>query len=250
MNIYHLNCVVINAPAGGKAIGHCLLLEYSTGLVLVDAGIGVLDTLNPPGRLGQALIDMVGFRFDEQHTAYRQIEKLGFDPADVQHCVLTHLDPDHIGGLADFPNLKLHVSRKEYNDFYSGNPRYLTHQLAHGPVVHAYGSSKEQWYGLEASRVNVGFAANILLVPLPGHTEGHCGVAIEKEEGWLLHVGDAYYYRIELETDEHPVSQLAALRADHNGLRLQSLEQIKQLLRNHPEIEIISTHDPAEFPAL
>lgn len=126
----------------------------------------------------------------------------------------------------------------------------MPHQLAHWPVVHTYGGSQERWYGLEARRMNTGFKANILLVPLPGHTLGHCGVAIEKEDGWWLHVGDAYYYRIETETDEHPVSQLAAVRADNNELRLQSLEKIKQLMRRYPDIEIFSTHDPAELPAL
>jgi hypothetical protein len=29
------------------------------------------------------------------------------------------------------------------------------------------------------------------LVPLFGHTRGHCGVAIRNGSGWLFHVGDA-----------------------------------------------------------
>jgi len=33
---------------------------------------------------------------------------------------------------------------------------------------------------------------DVLLIPLPGHSRGHCGVAVKTGEGWLLHCGDAY----------------------------------------------------------
>ena len=44
----------------------------------------LLDTLNPIERIGQPLIDMVGYRFDENQTAVRQIKNLGFDPEGVK----------------------------------------------------------------------------------------------------------------------------------------------------------------------
>ena len=37
------------------------------------------------------------------------------------------------------------------------------------------------------------------MVPLPGHTPGHAGIAIDTPEGWLLHAGDAYFYRHEMD---------------------------------------------------
>lgn len=249
-NIYHLNCVDIDSPMGAKAIGHCLLLEDKQGLSLIDAGIGVLDTRDPEGRLGTQMIEKAGFQFDEQQTAYRQIEQLGFRPEDVRHCIITHLDCDHIGAVADFPGMELHVGKEEYDNFYSGNPRYLLHQLAHEPTIHTYDTSSEKWFGLEARKVVTGFETEILLVPLPGHSLGHCGVAIRTGDRWLFHIGDAYYYRVETVTDDHPVAQLAARNADNNELRIQSLEAIKQLMKDHPEITIFSFHDPAEFPGV
>ena len=39
----------------------------------------------------------------------------------------------------------------------------------------------------------------VLLVPLPGHTRGHCGVAVRRSDDWLLHCGDAYFHRSEVE---------------------------------------------------
>ena len=43
----------------------------------------------------------------------------------------------------------------------------------------------------------------ILLIPLPGHTLGHTGVAIRRGEGWLLHCGDAFFHHGEVQTPPH-----------------------------------------------
>jgi len=47
--------------------------------------------------------------FREEHTALRQIERLGYHPRDVRHIVLSHLDFDHAGGLDDFPHATVHM---------------------------------------------------------------------------------------------------------------------------------------------
>ena len=39
---------------------------------------------------------------------------------------------------------------------------------------------------------------DVLLIPLPGHSRGHCGVAVRTCEGWLLHCGDAYFHHAEV----------------------------------------------------
>ena len=42
---------------------------------------------------------------------------------------------------------------------------------------------------------------DVLLVPLRGHTRGHCGVAVRRPSGgWFLHAGDAYFSHGEKET--------------------------------------------------
>lgn len=129
MNIHHFNCVEIQSPGYGRAIGHCLLLETAQQLILIDAGIGLMDTQKPFARIGEQLIDIVGFKFNEQWTAIKRIEKLGLNPANVTDCIISHLDPDHIGRLADFPNAKVHLGIEEYENFKSGNPRYLSHHI-------------------------------------------------------------------------------------------------------------------------
>lgn len=36
------------------------------------------------------------------------------------------------------------------------------------------------------------------MIPLLGHTAGHCGIAIKQQNQWVLFCGDAYYSHLEL----------------------------------------------------
>ena len=243
--VHHLNCVKIVTPVNDNVCGHCLLIQENDKLILIDTGIGLLDIQQPLERIGQQLIDMVGYRFDENQTAIRQIEKLGLDPEKVTDCVISHLDNDHIGGLADFPNAVVHVGLEEYESYNSGNPRYLKTPLSHNPTIKTYGKSGLEWFGFEARKVET--ETEIFLIPLFGHTLGQCGVAVKTESGWLFYIGDAYYMRIELTDSNHPVNQLAQMRAEDNNLRLSNLDEIKKLIANHPEVKVFGYHDIEEF---
>lgn len=249
IRVRHLNCGTLRASGYPAAACHCLLIEADGGLTLVDAGIGVADVRDPVRRVGQAAIDGAGFQFDEAQTALRQIEALGFSGEDVRHIVLTHGDPDHAGGLVDFPNAVVHLSEEELAEIGATAPRYSAAQFAHGPRWQTYGPSEELRLGLEARRLDLSPGVEAYLVPLFGHTLGHCGVAVHQADRWLLHVGDAYYLRVELTEDDHPVSRLAALRAEDDAQRRESLNAIRRLARDHAgEVELFGYHDFSEFP--
>ena len=247
--IHHINCGVLHASPYPRASCHCLLLEAPEALALIDTGIGLADVASPLERIGQPLIDIAGFQFNEADTAARQIERMGFRTADVADVVLTHGDPDHTGGLADFPQAEVHIAEEEHARVLGGNARYLPAHFAHGPRWKTYPPSTRPWFGLEARPVAFGSAFEVLLIPLFGHTLGHCGVAVQRGQRWLLHVGDAYYLRAELASDDHPVSALAAQRADDDALRRESLEQLRRLARDYQiDVEMFGYHDFTEFP--
>ena len=245
--IHHLDCVKIVSPINDNVCGHCLLVKENDKLILIDTGIGLLDTLNPTERIGQQLIDIVGYRFDENQPAVRQIEKLGLDPKNVTDCIISHLDNDHIGGLADFPKATVHISVEELDNFNLDNQRYLKLTLAHNPTIKTYGKSDLEWFGFEARKIIADIETEIFLVPLFGHTLGHCGIALKTGNKWLFYVADAYYMRVELTDEQHPVNELAKMRADDNNLRVATLDKIRKIVKEHPEIEIFGYHDIEEF---
>lgn len=247
--IYHLNCVTIVSPFNENVCGHCLLLHENGKLVLVDTGIGLLDVLHPAERIGQQLVQQVGYRFAENQTAIRQLEQLGFKPEQVSDCIISHFDNDHTGGLPDFPGATVHVGIEEFEQFTSGNPRYLQLPLAHRPLIKTYPGSDLDWFGFEARKVDVGLNTAIFLIPLFGHTAGHCGIAVQSGDKWLFYIADAYYMKAELYEETHPVQELARAAADNNEQRLATLDKIRKLAKEYPEIDIFSYHDIGEFQA-
>ncbi len=187
---------------------HCLLIETRQGLILVDTGLGTGDVARP-SRLGMGFNLGVRPRLIMEETALHQIRELGLDPQDVRHLVPTHLDLDHAGGLSDFPQAQVHVFGRELDaalqrPSVQERSRYIPAQWAHGPhwVRHELAAG-ESWMGFDAIRALPGTDDEVLLVPLTGHTHGHCGVAVKADEGWLLHCGDAYFYRGEMDADPH-----------------------------------------------
>ncbi len=247
MKVHHLNCVAIESPFG-PAIGHCLLVVDNQNLTLIDSGIGLAETKNPKELLGKELIERTGYRFNENLTAIKQIEKLGYKPNQVKNIICSHLDPDHIGGLIDFSNAKIHVSQEEFESFKSGHERYLTRQLSHNSKIELYKSNNSELFGLSARKMDLDTETEFYLIPLFGHTYGHCGVAFKNNDKWIFYVGDAYYYRAELTDKDHPVDQLATIASMDNNLRKESLEKVRQIIKNHEkEIEYFSYHDPKEF---
>lgn len=82
----------------GHLVCHCLLVETADNLVLIDTGLGLQDVMNPEDRLSRFFLNLIRPEFREEMTAVRQVQRLGLNPADVRHIVLTHLNFDHAGG--------------------------------------------------------------------------------------------------------------------------------------------------------
>jgi glyoxylase-like metal-dependent hydrolase (beta-lactamase superfamily II) len=92
---------------------HCLLIESDTGLILVDTGFGTRDVARPRDRLSQFFLTLNQPQLKPEETAIARVRALGFDPADVRHIIVSHLDFDHAGGLEDFPRARVHVTARE-----------------------------------------------------------------------------------------------------------------------------------------
>lgn len=249
LDILQLNCGWLHSPPLPPACCQCLMIREGDKILLVDTGIGCHDIANPVERIGQEAIDAAGFRFIESVTALRQIEKMGLTADNVTDIVLTHCDPDHVGGLSDFPNAKIHVSMDEKANLDSKNPRYRLAQFTHGPKWTLYGQNDSTILGFQSRRLRTELNVEVHIVPLFGHTLGHCGVVVEDGGTSTFHVGDAYYLRAELDDLNHPVDALATLRADDDVQRRNSLAMLRELHgRRDDSIVILGYHDTSELP--
>lgn len=274
MRVHHLNCIS-TCPLGGRLMDgrtrsllrrgqlacHCVLIECPAGLVLVDTGFGLQDVRDPHGRLSRFFLGLLSPDLREEMTAVRQIARLGIEPRDVRHIVLTHLDFDHAGGLDDFPDATVHLLADERDAALAqrtwlDRQRYRPQQWSTLQTWHAYRASEgDDWLGFARVRELRGVPPEILLIPLIGHTLGHAGVAIRDGERWLLAAGDAYFYADEMDL-QHPRCtpglrlyqwMMEKRRADRldNQRRLRELHAIRG-----QSLEIFCSHDVTEFERL
>ncbi len=271
MKVHHLNCGSMR-PAGGSLLDgdrgllrraelvcHCLLIESGDSLVLVDTGFGTQGVAQPTKWLGRPFMAMIGARLRAEETAVAQIKALGHDPSDVRHIVVTHLDADHAGGLADFPNAVVHVRSEEHRGATAPSNanekgRYRAAQFAHNPLWSTYSEAGEPWFGFEAVRSLKGLPEEILLVPLTGHSRGHSGVAVDTGEGWLLHAGDAYFFHGQVDpVAPHCPPGISAFQNIVQAVRkerVENLARLQELARDHQdEVTVFSAHSPVELAA-
>lgn len=248
MSIHHLNCGSFSPYIPRiRGVLYCLLIETSAGLVLVDTGFGTPDYTHPTP-LVRSFMTLLHMRGDIQETAVRQITRRGFDPEDVQHIVLTHLHLDHAGGLPDFPKAQVHVHHQEFAA--TQHPQgfmerfYVNAHWKHGPrwVLHRE-ATPSAWFGFDSINVLPECSPQILLIPLPGHTRGHCGVAIETPDGWLLHCGDAISpFHKSADANQNAPNPGWLVRA----ILGDQVPRLRKLAQEHgQQIELISGHDSA-----
>lgn len=274
MRVHHLNCGT-DCPLGGALfdgrsrglrghlVCHCLAIETNEGLVLVDTGYGLKDVRHPherpSPRITRFMRGLLNIQLREEETAIHQLKARGIRASDVRHILLTHLDFDHAGGLEDFPQATVHVMDAEFNA--ASGPRrgliarnrYRPRQFDEVREWRRYaGPSGEPWYGFNAVRALEGLPPEILMVPLPGHTWGHAGIAVDTGSGWLLHAGDAYFYRGEMRQAQRLCTP--GLRAYQTMMevdrqqRLANQERLRRLsLDAASEVRIFCAHDAVEF---
>ena len=268
LRIHHLNCGtmcpmcerLINRREGswrkpGHFVCHCLAIETSHGLVLVDTGLGHKDIDDPSRRLGSTYTGIFRPALRREETAVAQLRQLGFTASDVRHIAVTHLDLDHAGGLADFPQAQVHVFKPELEQIL--NPglrekqRFRFSQFDHDPKWTVHEEAGESWFGFSSIRAIPGLPVDILLIPLVGHTMGHTGVAVKQGDKWLLHCGDAYYHHSQVSDDPQVPggsmffqSAIASLPKE----RVRNLRRLQELALKHgDEVELFSAHDPVEL---
>lgn len=93
------------------------------------------------------------------------------------------------------------------------------------------------------------------MVPLPGHTLGHAGIAVRSADGWVLNAGDAYFYRRELDADRRRCTPglrfYQRMMDTDRELRFENQERLRELKRSHgSEVTIFCSHDAKELEAL
>ncbi|WP_040815545.1 MBL fold metallo-hydrolase [Nocardia concava] len=251
MKVHHLNCGTMRMPSITLCC-HVLLIENGDGLVLVDTGFGLLDIADPRRVGPQRRVNRP--TLDPAQTAVRQIRELGLNPGDVRHVITTHLDSDHVGGLADFPDATLHLTAAEaqgamHSPSWRERLRYRPELWSHDPKIVEYAPEGESWRGLTAQELT-DIGPGIVLVPMPGHTRGHTAVAVDAGHRWVLHCGDAFLHPGRIDGRGIPVRHalLENMLAFDRDRVHDNHARVAELYRaGDPDLLIVCAHDQGMF---
>ncbi|WP_051196948.1 MBL fold metallo-hydrolase [Jonesia quinghaiensis] len=195
--------------------GVFLYRHHSGAVILYDTGYAPdTSSAGVRGKIYSRLLPPV---VGPDDTVDKQLAALGVEPKDVTHVVLSHLHPDHIGGVRYFPQATFVMS--------SGLVESLQHSRLKDGVLRGL---LPDWFAdaqrivLTPQELSVTSATgvtgwdvlgdgNYIVTSLPGHAQGHVGALVE---GRVLLAGDASWGSDLVDSTEHMRRLPAAIQHD------------------------------------
>ncbi|MDO4898890.1 MAG: MBL fold metallo-hydrolase [Rothia sp. (in: high G+C Gram-positive bacteria)] len=178
--------------------GVFLIKHRKAGYILFDTGYS--SALYSTGLKGWAYRRLNPTRLSPEEEIDRQLHKGGICPDDINFLLLSHLHPDHIGGLRFFPQARIVVSEgmmrayraKKFKDliFTSMIPPWFEKQalvLSDQDLATEH-SFRGESGGMTLPGYDLLGDRSLLIAALPGHAEGHLGALVA---GSHLLAGDA-----------------------------------------------------------
>lgn len=164
----------------------CLYVDTGEHRVLVDTGAGNLAPTT--GKLIQNL------------------RACGIAPEDIDTIVITHVHPDHAGGITDndgmllFPEARYFLCRAEWDFWTSGQAEKTLDEHSGAVIIQIARKNlppiKER---VELIDREADIVPGIRAIAASGHTPGHIAVMISSGNEQLLCISDAFLHPVHLE---------------------------------------------------
>jgi glyoxylase-like metal-dependent hydrolase (beta-lactamase superfamily II) len=168
-----------------------LLIKSPQGIVLIDAGTG---GKGGPANGGQLVANLAS---------------IGIKPEDVNVVIMSHLHPDHIGGLFNtgaatvasqlvFSKAEHVIAKREAASIQNPNPALQTRpanvQAFFATVLKSYVATLEGKVRFVAPGDQV--IPGVEIVDAPGHTPGHIAVRISSGKDQMIHLVDTAAHHV------------------------------------------------------
>jgi glyoxylase-like metal-dependent hydrolase (beta-lactamase superfamily II) len=217
-----------------------ILVRHPRATFLIDAGFGTnvdrhWETIP---RLMRALSTYV-----KEKPAAVQLQEQGIAPDQIKFAVITHSHWDHISGLEDFPGIEVRMPQSELNFIHEHKMPGLIDQMIDHLRVRTFDFSSGPYENFERSLDLFG-DGSIVLVPLPGHTDGSTGIFVNLRSGRrFFFTGDLTW---SLEGFQLPAEKpwLARRLVDYDEAEVRrSIVKVHQLMQRYPELKVVPAHD-------
>lgn len=225
------------------------VIEHTSGLVVFDTGQDRASVTDPDyfpgGPVGVIYDRLARFHINEDETLTAGLHRLGYDTADVDTAVISHLHQDHIGGVRELAHANLLVSPDEWRSLQRpmAEARGLLRTHIDVPGLRWTQVDLEPLHDPLLRPFTLGHDlfgdGTAVILPTPGHTPGSISMLLRPTQGApLLLAGDLTYdvgaFERGVPAGVGSKTQLKETRAKVLGLRA-----------NHPDLRILAAHDPA-----
>ncbi|MDX2075326.1 MAG: N-acyl homoserine lactonase family protein [bacterium] len=210
-------------------------IEHPEGVILVDTG----DVPQANDRnyyacdKGSAFFYTSFLRFSvtPEEQIHAQLSNLGIHPSDVRWVIQTHLHGDHIHGINHFSQSEIIVSSIDYPKSLGAVPCLYPSWL--NPTFTRF--QPHDIAGFKQAHI-VTKAQDVMIVPTPGHSNGHQSILLRDNDQSYIFAGDASFDEAQLLSGE-----IAGIASNPKASR-QTLANIRTYCAWHPTV-YLPTHD-------
>ena len=190
---------------------------------------------------------------NEEDAVVAQIRSLGYDPGDVKGVILSHFDPDHFGGLRDFPGVPIHCSWRAWADVRGRRgwsafrarllPDHLPEDIA--GRLHLLPDPKGPPISVFDASLDLFGDGSIRLVELPGHAPGQLGAFVRRQSDGadLFLAADGCWNLAAIEVSGYRGGAHRLLAVDKKA-QDETYRKLRKLHKDWPELRIVPTHCP------
>nr|WP_294847481.1 N-acyl homoserine lactonase family protein [uncultured Sphingomonas sp.] len=212
--------------AGQKKLlaASCYLIRDGDRYLLWDTGVDGGLVGKPRDKQGSAL----------KATIVTQLAKGGLKPSVINFVGISHYHYDHTGQLADFPDATLLAGKDDMaiaRRWPPAEPRYRRWLTGGGKLVEVEGD-----YDIFGD-------GKVMMINLPGHTEGHHALLVKLASGPVLISGDQFHFSENRKMNGVPTFNVN--RAD----TLASSDRFEGLAKNLGA-KVIIQHEPNDIAKL
>ena len=197
--LYVIDCGWAHAPdqsrwSPGVNVGvpidlsdNCYLIHHSSeGYLLWDTGISDSVAAFPDGQL----VPAVGQTWHRAQTLVAALAAIGVRPADLRYVAVSHVHPDHVGNVEEFPDATLIIQKAEWD---------YAMTLPQKPF-----SPEHKAQTIEGDKDLFG-DGSVVILSTPGHTPGHQSLKVAlPRTGTVLLTGDAVHFQDNWESRRVP----------------------------------------------
>ncbi|WP_247237919.1 MBL fold metallo-hydrolase [Telluribacter sp. SYSU D00476] len=204
-----------------------VLLEQGDKRILIDTGLGFSEK---PVMVGNNPVPLNG-------RLNQLLQQQGIKGSDITDVVITHLHPDHIGGVYSdegallFPNARFHIHEDEWSYWFSSQS---VNQPAHFRFFIDRNVAKLKDGNLHLIKGDfVDLLPGVTAVKAEGHTPGQLALIIHSQNDRMLYTSDAFLHPIHIERLDWQTSyDLDHAKARQTRMKLLDLAHKDNMLVN------------------